>query len=113
MPRLFAYGTLQQPTVQRALFGRTLDGRPDELVGFVRGEVLVGDARYASASGPARHAIVHRTGRDDDGVAGTLLELTDEELAHADAYEPADYERVAATLASGAEAWVYAAARPR
>jgi hypothetical protein len=39
------------------------------------------------------------------------LELTDNELASADAYEPEGYKRVATTLASGRQAWVYADAR--
>jgi hypothetical protein len=40
-----------------------------------------------------------------------VLELTEAELARADRYEPAGYTRVAATLASGKQAWVYADAR--
>jgi hypothetical protein len=34
MALLFSYGTLQQPDVQRATFGRLLRGEPDALVGF-------------------------------------------------------------------------------
>jgi hypothetical protein len=34
--------------------------------------------------------------------------VTEAELAHADAYERADeYKRIAVTLASGREAWIY------
>lgn len=33
--RLFSYGTLQQENVQRATFGRLLDGTPDALMGYV------------------------------------------------------------------------------
>jgi gamma-glutamylcyclotransferase (GGCT)/AIG2-like uncharacterized protein YtfP len=46
-------------------------------------------------------------GRRDDRVAGTVFEITAEELAAADRYEVADYKRVAASLASGLTAWVY------
>ena len=42
-----------------------------------------------------------------DRVAGAVFEVTDEELAHADKYEVADYKRVLAPLASGRTAWVY------
>ena len=40
-----------------------------------------------------------------------VFEITDAELAHADAYEVAAYVRVKAPLASGLEAWVYVDAR--
>jgi hypothetical protein len=33
MPLIFAYGTLQEPNVQRTLFGRLLRGASDELKG--------------------------------------------------------------------------------
>jgi gamma-glutamylcyclotransferase (GGCT)/AIG2-like uncharacterized protein YtfP len=42
-----------------------------------------------------------------DRVPGTVFEITPAELAAADAYEVADYERIAVTLASGQGAWVY------
>jgi len=54
---------------------------------------------------------VRFTGHPDRRVKGTVLEVTERELVEADAYEPAGYERILAPLASGREAWVYAAAR--
>jgi hypothetical protein len=113
MPLLFSYGTLQQADVQRATFGRLLRGEPDTLVGFEQLTRPVDDPAFVAASGRAEHAIVRFTGRDDSRVPGTVFEVTDEELARADRYEPAGYERVAARLASGREAWVYAATRAR
>ena len=110
MPLLFSYGTLQREDVQLSTFGRRLRGEPDALVGYARSVFRVEDAAFVATSGAADHAIVRRTGRDEDRVAGTALEVTEEELARADAYEPAGYARVAARLASGREAWVYAAA---
>jgi hypothetical protein len=44
-------------------------------------------------------------------VPGALFEISDAELAHADAYEVGAYVRVEARLASGLEAWVYVDAR--
>ena len=95
MPYLFAYGTLQQDDVQRATFGRPLQGQNDALVGFeqtmVRG-----------------HLNVTATGRPDDRVAGIVFEVTEADLAAADRYEErASYARIAGTLASGKKAWVY------
>jgi hypothetical protein len=110
MPLLFSYGTLQQEAVQLATFGRRLRGEPDELVGFEQSRLRIDDPAFVAASGKADHAIVRFTGRDDSRVTGTVLEVTEQELARADAYEPAGYERVSATLASGRQAWVYAAA---
>ena len=86
MPLLFSYGTLQQENVQLSIFGRRLQGTP-------------------------HHAIVTFTGRNDSRVKGTVFEVSEEELASADRYEPAGYKRISTTLASGKVAWVYADAR--
>jgi hypothetical protein len=109
MPLLFSYGTLQQEAVQRSTFGRLLRGEPDELVGFGEALSRIQDPAFVAASGKADHVIVRFTGRPGDRVRGTVLDVTDEELAKADAYEPAGYSRVYATLGSGRQAWVYAA----
>ena len=109
MPLLFSYGTLQQESVQLATFGRGLHGRRDELVGFALSTQRVDDPAFVATSGKADHAIVRFTGRRADRVAGTVLEVTDEELAMADAYEPAGWERLPGTVASGAQVWVYGA----
>lgn len=110
MPLLFSYGTLQQEAVQLSTFGRRLQGRPDELVGFELSVFEVKDPAFVATSGKAHHAIVRFNGRDDSRVTGTVLELTDVELTSADTYEPEGYQRVSTTLASGRQAWVYAAA---
>jgi len=109
MPLLFSYGTLQDEAVQVSTFGRRLRGGPDELVGFELGRLKIEDAAFVAQSGQAEHAIVKRNGREDSRVKGTAFEVTDAELAKADAYEPAGYRRVSASLASGRQAWVYAA----
>lgn len=111
MPLLFSYGTLQQPAVQMSVFGRPLDGKPDELVGFEQSVVEIHDPDAGAEGGTARHAIVRFTGRSESRVRGTVFEVSERELTSADVYEPAEYCRVSTTLASGAEAWVYADAR--
>lgn len=110
MPVLFSYGTLRSPDVQRSTFGRLLRGHDDELVGFELAVFTVADPDFVAASGKADHAIVRFNGRDESRVSGMALEVTDAELAQADGYEPAGYVRRATVLASGAHAWVYAAA---
>ena len=109
MPLLFSYGTLRDPAVQLRVFGRSVSGSADALLGFVLERVEVRDPAFVAVNG-ADHAIVQPTGRDDDRIAGTVLEVTDDELAMADAYEPAGYRRVAARFASGRDGWVYAQA---
>ena len=99
MPRLFSYGSLQQPAVQLATFGRLLAGSRDALIGFELCDVAHGDKRLAN---------VIRSSRADSRVDGTTFEITESELAAADFYERGDaYTRIQVTLASGCEAWVY------
>jgi len=40
-----------------------------------------------------------------------VFEITEEELANSDQYEPEPYTRITAMLASGNEAWIYVGAR--
>ncbi len=108
---LFSYGTLQLPAVQRATFGRLLDGHADSLPGYRLEALQIRDAAVVATSGLASHPIALRTGEAADAVPGTLLLVTPAELAHADAYEVADYRRDRGRLASGRLAWVYADAR--
>ena len=108
MPLLFSYGTLQQEDVQRATFGRLLSGHRDELPEYEPSLVAIDDPHHAAVSGRTHHANVTFNGRDDSRVPGTVFEVSEAELAAADAYErPASYERLAVSLASGKEAWVY------
>jgi hypothetical protein len=109
MPWLFSYGTLQQEGVQLSTFGRRLAGHADELVGFEQSRLTIEDPAFVATSGRADHAIVTFNGRADSRVRGMALELSDRELVMADQYEPAGYTRISTVLASGKQAWVYAA----
>ena len=108
---LFSYGTLQQRDVQLATFGRELQGTADQLVGFHQTMVKIENPAVVKTSGKSHHPIVKQTGIVENCVAGTVFEVTDDELAHADKYEVADYKRVSAPLSSGRVAWVYVDAR--
>ena len=107
--RLFSYGTLRFPRVQRETFGAELPTVPDALIGWRLGVLRITDAAVLALSGAAEHPILERTGDASDRVDGSVLELTRAQLAAADRYEVDDYARVAVTLESGVEAWVYAA----
>ena len=112
MPLLFSYGTLQQEEVQLATFGRRLVGQRDELRGFAPSRVRIEDPGVVAKSGRTHNANVTFNGRADSCVSGTVFEITDAELAAADEYEKlAAYTRIAATLASGRQAWLYVEAR--
>lgn len=111
--RLFSYGTLRLPQVQRELFGAELPTTPDTLVGWRLRMLRITDAAVLAMSGEAEHPILEHTGEASDRVEGAVIDLTTDQLAAADAYEVDEYRRVRASLASGLEAWVYAGAEAR
>jgi gamma-glutamylcyclotransferase (GGCT)/AIG2-like uncharacterized protein YtfP len=104
---LFAYGTLRQLEVQRATFGRDLDGRPDAIVGYDLEYVTITDPHGIATSGSDRHPILKPTDRPAAAVEGTVFAISEAGLAAADEYEVDDYVRVAVPLRSGRTAWVY------
>jgi hypothetical protein len=106
---LFAYGTLQQPNVQLATFGRLLEGRPDALPGFALAPLAITDPEVVAISGAAIHTIARRTGDPADLIAGIVFSITLAELEAADAYE-VSAARIEVGLASGAKAFAYVSA---
>ena len=103
---LFSYGTLRQPEVQLATFGRLLEGRPDAIVGYDLDYVTITDPHVIATSGSDRHPVL-KPGAATAAVEGTVFSISEAELAAADAYEVDDYVRVAVPLRSGQTAWVY------
>ncbi|GAA4709351.1 gamma-glutamylcyclotransferase family protein [Phytohabitans rumicis] len=112
MPMLFSYGTLRDPAVQQATFGRLLTGQGDHLPGYAVTMLEITDPDVLAVSGQTHHPILVETGDEADSVPGAVFELTDDELVAADGYEVDDYYRVLVSLASGIRAWVYVAATP-
>ena len=113
MPLLFSYGTLQDPAVQRANYGHELACRADRLPGYTTVLLAITDPGVVAVSGQTHHPIVVASDDDTDGVAGTVFEISNDELAATDAYEVDDYHRIVVTLASGVRAWVYVQAPQR
>lgn len=105
--RLFSYGTLQLPEVQRATFGRLLEGRPDALIGYRLAPLVITDPGVVETSGLEVHTIARRSGDRRDRVPGIVFEVTRAELDGADAYETDAYARAEVTLESGIRAFVY------
>jgi gamma-glutamylcyclotransferase (GGCT)/AIG2-like uncharacterized protein YtfP len=107
MENLFSYGTLQYEKVQLETFGRLLNGHADTLPGFIKTMVKIEDEKVVAASGEAYHPIIQHSGNAADTVEGYVFEITPDELKQADDYEVDSYKRVAVTLQSGKNAWVY------
>jgi hypothetical protein len=104
---LFSYGTLQLADVQRATFGRLLQGRPDILAGYRLAPLTISSAEVVAISGAEVHTIARRTGDPADVITGIVFAITPAELEAADAYETDAYARIEVELASGASAFVY------
>jgi gamma-glutamylcyclotransferase (GGCT)/AIG2-like uncharacterized protein YtfP len=104
---LFSYGTLRQPEVQLATFGREIDGRPDAIVGYHLEYVSITDPHVIATSGSDRHPILKPTDRPGAAVEGTVFAISETDLAAADEYEVDAYRRIAVPLRSGDQAWVY------
>lgn len=129
MPLLFSYGTLQQGAVQLSTFGRLLHGRADRLIGYHLGFARIDDPEVAALSGASHHPIITPAAITPAAITpasapatppeacrraqvdGVVFEISDEELQCADRYKMTEYRRIAAELASGAQAWVYVDAR--
>ena len=107
MPLLFSYGTLQDERIQLSLFGRRLLARKDYLLGYEQALARVADPEFARTSGKSHHPILKPTRSRTAKVEGTVLELSEAELTLTDKYEPVEYRRVLAGLASGDRCWVY------
>ncbi|WP_188656729.1 gamma-glutamylcyclotransferase family protein [Sphingomonas metalli] len=103
---LFSYGTLQDPSVQIATFGRLLTGQRDALAGWRIATVQIRDPDVLATSGMAEHlALVPDA--EAPAVHGAVFLLTRAELAAADVYESEHYRREWIRLVSGRHAWVY------
>ncbi len=94
---LFAYGTLQDESVQTTYLLRSLTGIPDRLSKYKISDKKVADA----------YPNVTFTGNPEDSVGGMAYLLTHEELLLADDYEGQAYKRIEVELSSGKKAWVY------
>ena len=111
MPYLFSYGTLQQDSVQANMFGRLLEGKPDNLIGFIIANLKIQDEEESRQVGREFYPIAKYTGSFNNRIPGTVFEVTEEELIQTDRYEGDQYQRISTILESGRSAWVYVEAR--
>lgn len=96
MERVFSYGTLMLPNIQKDLFGKFIVGKSDILHGYVK--------RYIIIEGETYPCIMPEKGSQ---VEGFVIELSKDELLKIDKYEGEEYKRVKLSLGSGIETWVY------
>ena len=106
---LFSYGTLQKDKVQLDLFGRLLKGRKDKLRGYKASVIEITDTEFLAKGDGKYQQIAMKTNDRNDAIEGTVFEVSEEELHHADKYEPGNYTRVKIELESGTKAWIYMA----
>ncbi|MBR9853184.1 MAG: gamma-glutamylcyclotransferase [Algicola sp.] len=97
MEYLFSYGTLQDPQVQKYVFGRLLPGKKNALLGFKKIE----NAIYG------RYPLVIATDDPKDKVIGMVYKVNESDLKKADIYETSAYKREKFSLESGLRAWMY------
>jgi len=102
MEKLFAYGTLKDKDIQENIFGRSLEGVTDRLIGYV-----VDYIHIEEEFGIAKYPIINATENPKDVVEGILYEITEKEVGLADTYEGVLYKRIEVTLESGNTAWAY------
>ena len=96
--QLFVYGTLMEPGVQVAVFGRAVEGSPDALADYRKSRIRLGGRVYPIVK-PAAGSTVE----------GLVITVSPTELAKIDHYEGEDYRRQKVTLVSGRRVWVYQA----
>ena len=96
MNNLFSYGTIQNPKVQKEIFGHILYGVEDSLFGYSKTKIKIENKEY-------NIAFTGTGGR----INGRVYQLSDNELEKVDLYEGNYYRRVMSKLQSGIDAWLY------
>ncbi len=95
MEKLFVYGTLKRPEVQKAVFGKITKSSPDILSNFTRSKIKIDNI----------YPVI--TPKKDKFVRGLVFPVNSKELKMIDEYETNTYRRQKFVLKSGIKAWVY------
>lgn len=104
MAKLFAYGTLKEKDVQENIFGRSLTGTPETLLGY-----SVQTIQIEEEFGVETYPIITPTNDLSDSIEGVVFELSQRDLELADTYEGKYYRRIEVQLQSKTKVWVYSA----
>lgn len=104
MAKLFAYGTLKEKDIQENIFGRSLAGTPETLLGY-----SVQKIEIEEEFGMETYPIITPTNDAIDSITGIVYELSQKDLELADTYEGKYYQRIEVQLQSKEKVWVYSA----
>jgi gamma-glutamylcyclotransferase (GGCT)/AIG2-like uncharacterized protein YtfP len=96
MNKLFIYGTLINPKIQKNIIGHIIDGIPDILKGYEKSVIEIDNEKYPIII-PDKNKMVN----------GFIIEVSDDELRKIDKYEGVEYKRTEIISQNGISAWVY------
>jgi len=96
--KLFVYGTLQQPGVQKRVIKRVAKSTPDTLLRFRKSTVKIDGETYQ---------IIEEDPDSDEKIDGLVLDIEKEDFKKIDEYETCAFRRERVTLKSGLTAWAY------
>lgn len=105
--RFFSYGTLQDPQIQRSVWGREISGSPDSLRGYSCVQLASCDAAWTRLTGYTHTPALVADKGAYEPVRGTLYLITAKEMEATDIYEGAEYRRIEVVLQSGTTAWTF------
>ena len=76
MEKLFTYGTIRNPRVQKRLLGKTINGTPDSIKGYCKSKISIEGEQYPVLKPKPKSS-----------VRGSVLEVSKKELSkHAYAF---------------------------
>ena len=107
MEYLFSYGTLQLKKVQLKTFGRVLEGKTDDVQGYIFRKIKIENRDVLRVSQKSFHPILIPSTKKLDRLAGTVFKLTPSELNKEDSDEVDDFRQIKVILKSRIERWVY------
>lgn len=96
MTKLFVYGTLLDPHIQKKVFSRQIEGSYDNLIGYRKIHRQFSDGIYPDLIEDCNSV-----------VKGMVFQITDEDLKKCDLYEGEEYEKLTIKLESGESAEIY------
>jgi gamma-glutamylcyclotransferase (GGCT)/AIG2-like uncharacterized protein YtfP len=96
MNKLFIYGTLINPKIQKNIIGHIINGIPDILKRYEKSAIEIDNEKYPIII-PNKNKI----------VSGFIIEISNDELKKIDEYEGVEYKRIEIVLQSGISVWVY------
>ncbi len=94
--KLFVYGTLINPKVQKLIIGRETKGIKDELFGYEKIKIFINGKNYPITKINPKSKI-----------EGIVISINKKELKLIDKYEGNNYKRKKIILSSGIKAWIY------